>query len=236
MTVKWIFDVDGTLTPARVKMDVSFALWFAEFCERQDVYIVTGGDRSQTIKQIGEYIYHKCKRVYQCSGNDVWERDLNIRKNTIDITEELSDFFKEWLDKSEFDGKIGDHVEIRNGVINFSILGRTTATNLRARAKYIVWDGETSERIRLHKEFNEKFNRLGYEANIAGDTGIDVTRMGDGKEQIIQDFTARDRLFFFGDKLEEGGNDHVLGTIIPDSYNVSGWKETWKILREIENL
>ena len=73
MDIKYIFDVDGTLTPSRGRMDKEFSLWFGKFCIENDVYLVTGSDRPKTIEQIGEYLYSKCKRVYQCSGNDVWE-------------------------------------------------------------------------------------------------------------------------------------------------------------------
>lgn len=229
---KFIFDVDGTLTPSRGRMNVDFALWFANFCERQEVYLVTGSDRVRTVQQIGEYLYHRCKRVYQCSGNDVWEKDLHIRTNTINVSEEMQQFFDACLSISDYPVRTGRHVDVRTGLINFSVLGRRAPAD--DRASYIEWDTKTNERARFAQMFNEKFNRLGYEANVAGDTGLDITRMGNGKEQIIQDFLPRDNLVFFGDKMEEGGNDNLLSQIIPDSYNVNGWKETWSILKEIE--
>lgn len=228
---KFIFDVDGTLTPSRQKMNEKFYAWFDDFCSANMVYLVTGSDRDRTIEQIGDHLYDKCVRVYQCSGNDVWEKSTRIRTNHIDIIDEMSDFFDERLEASDYPVRTGRHVEKRFGLINFSILGRQAP--LEDRNAYIEWDAEIKERVLIAKLFNEKFNRLGYEANVAGDTGLDITRMGDGKEQIIQDFSPRDNLAFFGDKMEVGGNDHLLSQIIPDSYNVSGWEETWDILKKI---
>jgi len=69
---KYIFDVDGTLTPSREKMNKNFAIWFSVFCQSHHVYLVTGSDRAKTIEQIGEFIFFNCKRVYNCSGNDVY--------------------------------------------------------------------------------------------------------------------------------------------------------------------
>lgn len=229
---KFIFDVDGTLTPSRGKMNVDFSLWFADFCDRNSVYLVTGSDRPKTVQQIGHYIYSKCVRVYQCSGNDVWEKDNHIRSNTVDITDDMQTYFDECLASSTFEHRTGYHVEVRNGLINFSILGRKATKE--ARQSYIEWDTESNERTIISDVFNEKFNEFGYEANVAGETGIDITRMGNGKEQIIQDFTPRDELVFFGDMAYEGGNDYLISQIIQNSYNVNSWKDTWQILKEIE--
>lgn len=37
MTKSFIFDVDGTLTPSRGRIDEDFRLWFAQFCWDNDV-------------------------------------------------------------------------------------------------------------------------------------------------------------------------------------------------------
>ena len=78
---KFIFDVDGTLTPSRGVIDPQFKAFFNSFCLMNNVYLVTGSDKPKTVEQIGEDIYNKCKRVYQCSGSDVWQGSENIFKN-----------------------------------------------------------------------------------------------------------------------------------------------------------
>ena len=75
---KFIFDVDGTLTPSRGKIDNDFAVFFSDFCSKKDVYLVTGSDKEKTIEQIGEEIYSLAKRVYNCSSY-VWEGETHIR-------------------------------------------------------------------------------------------------------------------------------------------------------------
>ena len=75
MNNKFIFDVDGTLTPSRGKMDYNFKAFFNTFCLVNDVYLVTGSDKPKTIEQISEGTYNLCKRVYQCSGSDVWDAE-----------------------------------------------------------------------------------------------------------------------------------------------------------------
>ena len=66
MKTKYVFDVDGTLTPSRGLIDPEFKAFFNAFCLFNDVYLVTGSDRDKTIEQVGEDTYNLCKRVYQC--------------------------------------------------------------------------------------------------------------------------------------------------------------------------
>ena len=75
---KFIFDVDGTLTPSRQQIDSDFAVYFSNFCTINDVYLVTGSDKEKTVEQVGEEIYSLSKRVYNCSGSDVWEGETNV--------------------------------------------------------------------------------------------------------------------------------------------------------------
>ena len=49
---KFIFDVDGTLTPSREEIDGDFAVFFGNFCAENDVYLVTGSDKEKTIEQV----------------------------------------------------------------------------------------------------------------------------------------------------------------------------------------
>ena len=43
--MKYIFDVDGTLTPSGGRMNNEFANWFEHFATHNAVYLVTGSDR-----------------------------------------------------------------------------------------------------------------------------------------------------------------------------------------------
>ena len=72
--MKYIFDVDGTLTPSRQVIDSEFEAFMIVFCCKHDVYLVTGSDRQKTVDQLGLDICYRAKRVYNCSGADVWEK------------------------------------------------------------------------------------------------------------------------------------------------------------------
>ena len=246
----YIFDVDGTLTPSRGKMDSEFAAFFEHFATHNAVYLVTGSDREKTLEQIPKSIYSLCMRVYQCSGNDVWEQDRRIHSGILELPKEIHDTFDYWIKASQFDHKQGNHIDQRAGLVNFSILGRP-ASDLDRKA-YISWDEVTDERKTiawcLDDAFGDKFN-----FQIAGETGIDITAKGAGKEQVLTDFDESDNIIFIGDKCEKGGNDHGLvqalmarndGCTPHDGgnsfaygpskfYNVDSWEDTWEILKRI---
>ena len=69
---------------------------------------------------------------------------------------------------------------------------------------------------------------------LGGQTGIDIGPYGSDKSQILRDFSEDDELYFFGDRCEEGGNDHTLAKEVEKrggfSYNVRDYNETWKLL------
>jgi len=230
---KFIFDVDGTLTPSRGRMNKHFASWFSKFCEDNDVYLVTGSDRAKTVEQVGEFIYHKCKRVYNCSGSDVYEGDVNVRRNNWTLPESAHEWLTTQLTKCDFNIRTGSHFEHRPGMVNFSIVGRNaTLEQRRSWVDYEAWNGD---RRRIADEFNQLFPDI--TATVGGETGIDIAPKGADKSQILQDFSKDDFIVFFGDRMDEGGNDYPLAnTLNKNSYQgknhwTTDWKETWEILQ-----
>ena len=68
----YIFDIDGTLTPSRLRIDETFERFFLNFIKYKKVWLITGSDKDKTIEQVGEEIWNKVDRAYQCCGNQVW--------------------------------------------------------------------------------------------------------------------------------------------------------------------
>ena len=229
---KFIFDVDGTLTPSRRAINKRFAVWFKNFCDSNDVYLVTGSDRPKTIEQVGEVIYNKCKRVYNCSGNDVYEGNSNVLTNKWILPEYAHTWLSQMLGESQFSLRTGLHFEHRPGMVNFSIVGRNATQE--QRAEYVKWDTEQNERTEIAQEFNYRYPEL--EARPGGETGIDIAPKGADKSQILKDFNADDFIVFFGDRMDDGGNDAPLADALFKSYEginhwIKDWTHTWEILK-----
>jgi len=223
---KFIFDVDGTLTPSRQRIDTDFAVYFSTFCVDNYVYLVTGSDREKTIEQVGEEIYSLSKRVYNCSGSDVWEGEKNVYTSTWTLPHEAEKWLRQECRISEFPLRTGLHIEKRPGMVNFSIVGRHAT--LGERKLYVKHDIKTNERARIAKEFKERFPDI--QAVVGGETGIDIFPVGKDKAQIIDDFDKNDKLYFFGDRMDKDGNDYSLAQKVHYAKSVSGWKETKETL------
>ena len=205
----FIFDVDGTLTPSRSLIDPAFESWLVDFCTHNDVYIVTGSDRTKTLEQLNITLY-----------------DLAVQA-----------FLNTKLEESNFSIKTGIHIEDRPGMVNFSIVGR--GATVEERASYVEYEFVHNERKLIADAFNLEFNELGITAQVAGETSIDICPNEKDKSQIIHDFDEQS-IYFFGDNMEEGGNDATLKQAIISRNNkndkcftVTGWEHTWNLLQEL---
>ena len=228
---KFIFDVDGTLTPSRSPIDPEFRIFMLKFAWENDVYFVTGSDRQKTLEQVGEDLYNNCKRVYNCSGSDVYEGDKNVYRDDWELPKEVESFLYDELDYSQFMIRNGNHIERRPGGVNFTILGRAEDPFI-GRDRYVEWDRQTNERQDIAERIRNQFPDLTVAGG--GQTGIDIGPMGSDKSQILRDFSEDDELHFYGDRCEEGGNDYSLAKVVEKrggmSYNVDTFKDTWKLL------
>ena len=232
---KFIFDVDGTLTPSRQIIDEEFLSFFFRFTFNNEVYLVTGSDREKTLEQVTPELYDNCERVYNCSGSDVYEGDMNVYRSDWDLPWEVERFLDDELDYSQFPMRNGNHIERRPGGINFSILGRAQDPFF-GRSEYVKWDKDTDERSDIADRIRSNFP--GLSVALGGQTGIDIGPYGSDKSQILRDFSKDDELYFFGDNIEKGGNDHTLAMEIVNNmmgtaYNVEDWRETRTILEGI---
>jgi len=224
---KFIFDVDGTLTPSRGIIDLDFKAFFNTFCLSNDVYLVTGSDKAKTVEQISEPTYNLCKRVYNCNGNDVWEGNKHIRTNEWILPEDAHTWLSQLLGESQFPLRTGLHFEHRPGMVNYSVVGRNA--NTEQRKMYVDWDTSQNERIEIAQEFNYRYPDL--EAKVGGETGIDISPKGFDKSQIVKDFDPEDVLWFFGDAMHEGGNDLPLAKVVHHHRHVLNWSNTREYLQ-----
>ena len=224
----YIFDVDGTLTPSRGKIDSAFEKEFLKFCHTHRVFLVTGSDRDKTVEQVGETIYNACMRVYNCSGNSRWIRDKELYYNDWELPLDAKQCLNFKLEHSPFPLRTGLHFEDRTGMCNFSVVGRNA--NQEQRKEYYEYDCKTKEREKIATAFNEKYPDL--LADVGGETGIDIFKKGCNKAQILNEFSNTNRIKFYGDRTDPAGNDYPLAKLLQPHqvFAVKDWKETRTLL------
>ncbi len=223
--MNFVFDVDGTLTPSRDTIEYDFSKWFLRFTELNKVYLVSGSDYKKTLEQLGEDICNSVAGVYSCAGNALYIKGEEIYSNSFELIDEEYKFLEKLLELSAYPERTGQHIEMRTGLCNFSIVGR--GATWEQRFSYRKYDTAINERKNLAELINAQFPRL--EATVAGETGIDIYLRGKDKSQIaetVYPFT------FFGDKIEIGGNDYTIALKADKFHKVECWEDTFSILQK----
>lgn len=231
-----VFDVDGTLTPSRGRIDERFRRWMLD--ELLIPYVlVTGSDPIKTREQIGDELYDRTI-VFNCTGNHVFNRGAEIHRSKWVIPESLESHLNQLLGTSEYPTKTGKHIENRVGLCNFSVVGRNAT--IEQRKNYFEWDKVSNERQMIAASIRNGWPDI--DATIAGETGIDIYAKGAGKAQILLGLLdLSDQIVFFGDRMDQNGNDYELAKAIEDgghgrSHAVRDWEQTWEILKELNQV
>lgn len=237
MTICFLFDVDGTLTEARQPMEEDFASFFESWIANKNVYLVSGSDLPKIREQIPSKVLNKCKGVFSCMGNELWQKDQNdnlcqVYRNKLGLPKEIKSWLNEKIKDSEFERKQPPHFEFRSGMVNFSVVGRGASAALRRY--YYEWDEGKIERKIIAEEFNELFReKYGLEALIGGQTSLDIQKVGKDKSQIL-DHLNFEKYIFLGDRCFEGGNDYSISLKVDEACQVTDYKHTKKLLESYE--
>ena len=233
--MNYVFDIDGTLTPSRLRIDSEFEQFFLEWMKDKNVIFVTGSDKDKTIEQVGEKIWTNAKRAYQSCGNAVYEGGKLIRQSDFKLDTELQRLLFTFKASSDWQHHHGNHIEERIGLVNYSTVGRDCDQS--SRNAYYDWDKLQGERELFCKIVEDTFPDL--EASVGGQISIDIYPKGKNKAQVLGDIIGP--ITFFGDKCQPGGNDYPLverlhhlnettklGCTV---HEVKDYKDTWDILK-----
>jgi phosphomannomutase len=228
----FLFDVDGTLAPARQSMPSEFKDFFTQWIASQqlygnEVYLVTGSDKDKTIEQVGEALWKKVDGSYQNCGNQLYIKGELIKEFSWRLPDDLMWDIINILSKSPWYRGARGNVEMRIGMLNISTVGRRCSD--LERAKYYKWDKENGERESIASQLKKRYPKI--EFSIGGEISIDIYPEGRNKSQVLSDMNGDTT--FFGDRCGEGGNDYHLANGCTRCYNVKGgWKETMSILKD----
>ena len=235
----FIFDIDGTLTPSRLRMTEEFAKFFDKWSSKNKYYLVTGSDLDKTKEQLPIAYIDRAEAIFTCCGNQMWRDDELIYNNKFNPPKDLIESLERKVLKSQYPNRYGNHIEDRGSMVNFSVVGRDCTQE--QREDYFEWDKRMGERNIMCMEIKGTYP--GIDAVVGGQISIDIYPKGMDKSQVLN-VIEQERLvppneyIFIGDGIENYGNDYPLAelmdnTEICDWYQTKGWKHTKEIL---ENL
>ena len=243
----YLFDVDGTLTPAKSKIDTGFKKIFVEWTQGKEAYIVSGGSFVRLIDQLGLDVIEGTAGIFPCMGNIFYQKRDQINENgyrEFDTIYEnkfvspknLKRSLKSIVAKSEFLIKTGNHYEERTGMMNFSVPGRNA--DKTQRRHYEQWDAKSHEREAIVQKLCDIYPTLDFV--IGGAVSIDIFNKGNDKAQVIERYfkeaLEHNQIHFVGDRVLFPGNDYSLAEVLRTHkngsvYEVERWQDTAELLK-----
>lgn len=234
------FDLDDTLAITKSAISPRMAAQLARLLETYDVCVITGGTFEQIRKQVinrlevAPELLSKFHAMPTC-GTRYYRFDAATNEWAMQYANDLSDEQKTQImtaleeTAKEMgiwcDNPAGEIIEDRHSQITMSALGQQATPE----DKY-AW-AEQYKDIRPVYRDKVAAKLPGLEVRIGGTTSTDITlpgidkAYGIGKLMELNGWT-KDEVLFFGDKLEEGGNDYPVKAMGIDSIAVDGWEDT----------
>ena len=124
MTI-YVFDMDGTLTPARLPMTAEFAIQFYEWQKTHKSFIATGSDFKKVEEQLPPSVISSFTGIYSSMGNVLSSKGSLIYQNNFKADSKLFAMLEDYRKNTTYPGTLyPNYIEERIGMINFSVLGR----------------------------------------------------------------------------------------------------------------
>mgnify|MGYP001592094204 CR=1 FL=1 len=237
----FLFDVDGTLTPSREKINESFLTFLKRWvsntiASKNKVFLTTGSDLPKLKEQVPKTLLNDISGYFCCMGNEYYSKG-KLFYQTLNTHLKKGEQVDQWLNtqlkKSKYSKKFPPHTEFRTGMVNFSFVGRGCSTE--QRRVYNEWDKKNKQRQKLTLDFNEVFKQKKIKAFVGGEISVDIQEEGSDKAQCIDFLKKRLKehdFIFFGDRCESSGNDHSIYELCKPSnrWHVKNWEHTFEII------
>jgi len=240
------FDLDGTLAPSKSPLPDRIGAGLDKLLENYQVCVISGGRFEQFEMQLLNglmttpdklqklHLFPTCGTQYfrydVASGK--WERVYAELLNEAE-KKKIIEALKKGFDDLGFTAEktYGAAVEDRESQITYSALGQDIVAELGEEGLRIKheWDPDNSKKMAVRNYVAPLIPE--FEVRVGGVTSVDVTKPGIDKAYGMQKLMGileigKEDILFFGDRLNEGGNDYPVLAFGIDSLEISDWKDT----------
>ena len=254
-----LFDMDGTLTASRKKIDNRMINAIIDLLNHSDVGIVTGSGF--------DYLSEQCSNLWDCddftpgengqnelilfpcNGTQVFRRidekwissyEKNMRREiggerfSLLLHSMLRLQAKYVNDYFRMSPLTGNFISIRGSLINWCPIGR--CANSEEREKFSKIDKKYNIRTNLRSQLMA-FLETNYIKNVivslGGDTSLDIYPSGWDKTHVFNHFDKNIKAWFVGDRCHGAGNDRSIYEQLlcfRRSFQTTGPNETIRII------
>lgn len=238
-----LFDVDGTLTPARLVISDEMKQTLEALRKKVVIGFVGGSDLSKQVEQLGATVLQDFDYCFSENGLTAYKLGKELASQSFiqwigdEKYNKLVKFILRYLSDIDIPVRRGTFIEFRNGMINVSPVGRNAST--QERNEFEKFDLEHKIREKLVSALKENFSDYGLTYSIGGQISFDVFPTGWDKTYCLQHVEDEGftEIHFFGDKSYEGGNDYeIYNDSRTIGHAVKEPADTIKILKELFDL
>ncbi|KAK3815343.1 MAG: eukaryotic phosphomannomutase [Benniella sp.] len=235
-----LFDVDGTLTPARLKVTESMEDTLVQLRKKCVVGFVGGSDLSKQIEQLGSNVLQNFDYCFSENGLTAYKMGVQLASQSFigylgeERYKKLVNYVLRYIADMDIPVKRGTFVEFRNGMINISPIGRNCSH--AERIEFEKFDLEHKLREKFVAALQNEFSDYGLTFAIGGQISFDVFPNGWDKTYCLRHIEEENfrEIHFFGDKTFKGGNDYeIFSDPRVIGHAVTSPEDTEKILREL---
>ncbi|CDR40836.1 CYFA0S05e05028g1_1 [Cyberlindnera fabianii] len=235
-----LFDVDGTLTPARLQISEEMKSLLHKLREKVVVGFVGGSDLQKQVEQLGSSVLEDFDYCFSENGLTAYKLGQKLASQSFinwigeEKYNELAKFILGYLANIDLPKRRGTFLEFRNGMINVSPIGRNASTD--ERNEFEAFDKKEKVREKFVAALKEKFPDLALTYSIGGQISFDVFPTGWDKTYALQHVANEGfkEIHFFGDKSYEGGNDYeIYNDERTIGHAVNSPEDTMRILKEL---
>ncbi|AYV83451.1 MAG: hypothetical protein Hyperionvirus7_22 [Hyperionvirus sp.] len=232
----FLFDIDGTLTPARGRMDDEMRKFLIMLKMEHKVMlgVVGGSDRAKAVEQLGggadgifDYMFSENGMVYYKAGVEIHRKQLKSYIPQVELNMLISEALR-YIAELDIPVKTGTFVEMRSGMLNISPIGRNCSAE--ERAEFTVYNAEHKIVPKMIEHMKRKFVGMKVDYSVGGQISFDVFPTGLNKTFCLEFLGEHKEIHFFGDKTDIGGNDYEIytdGRVI--GHHVDSWPDTLKL-------
>ena len=238
------FDLDDTLAPSKSPLPEGMARALRNLLDVAEVAVVSGGAFPQfemqllgnlnaTPQQLANlHLMPTCGTRYcrfeDGALEDVYDHPLSP-EDVARIKAALETSAKElglWCESP-----VGEIIEDRHSQVTMSALGQDAPLEEKRR-----WDPTGEKKAALAAAAARRLPE--WEVRSGGSTSVDVTAPGVDKAYGMNQLVAetgipKEQMLFFGDRLDEGGNDYPVKAAGWPTVPVRGWEETAALVERL---
>ena len=256
-----LFDMDGTLTPARKKISQEMVDALLLLCEAGHLVGIVSGSPYHYIDEqlkLGEVAYSENLYLMPCNGTQLYTQ--RVGKDKYEQTYKAT--MRGYLDKHSsllrpydelvqnilelqiyamrrYDMPVtGNFVSDRGSMINWSPIGRDASHE--DRAAFALEDTDKNLRKHLCDCLRVRLDDSDLRTTdlaLGGTTSIDIFPKGWDKTYALRHLDPGLEVWFWGDKCAPQGNDHTLWKLLQPtgrSFATTGPEETLASLKKLQ--